>query len=572
MRIPLDALKILFVTSGLIKQGDFEVSQREAERIGRDVSEILVSRGLISPEYYTTVTAEYFKVSLASLVGRDIPSEILMILPEDVARSRRAIIFDRDGEKLKAALLDPSDLENIKFLERYTQKQIVVYLATEDDLKYAFSQYRKEIVQNFQKSIEEHVRLVARMQIGSTSDLVKVAAELPVVSIVDNLISYGAALDSTDVHIEVLPDIVLIRFRIDGILREVARLPVEVHPALIARIKILSNMQIDEHAKPQDGRMKYKRGTEVFDIRVAIMPTFYGEKVTMRLLLAAQKPLSFAELGMTQEQVAILERNVKRTFGMILSTGPTSSGKTTTQYSILSYLNKPEVNIVTIEDPIEYELRYVNQTQVNIKAGIDFSSGLRAFLRHDPNIVMVGEIRDPETAETATHAALTGHLVLSTLHTNDAPTAVPRMIDMGVQAFLVAATVNVVMAQRLVRKICTECVESIEVSDAMRELILGQLKLSSPTKVESFDMPNSLYHGKGCLVCNWKGYKGRIGVFEFFEVTPDLRNYIVSKDFTLDGLKTHAIAQGMKTMFEDGLDKARLGLTTVEEIMRVIRE
>jgi type II secretory ATPase GspE/PulE/Tfp pilus assembly ATPase PilB-like protein len=227
---------------------------------------------------------------------------------------------------------------------------------------------------------------------------------------------------------------------------------------------------------------------------------------------------------------------------------------------------------VTIEDPIEYELRYINQTQINPKAGIDFALGLRAFLRHDPNIIMVGEIRDPETAGIATNAALTGHLVLSTLHTNDAPAAIPRLIDMGVEAFLVAATVNIVVAQRLVRKICSDCIESIEVTEAMKELMLTQLKISSPTKVEFFVMPTTLYHGKGCSVCNWRGYKGRIGMFEFFEVTPDLRDYIVGKYFTLDGLKAKAIAQGMETMFEDGLSKARLGLTTVEEVMRVIRE
>lgn len=572
MRIPLEALKNFLVASGLVRQGDFDASLREAKRTDRDISEILISRGLISSEYFYQIAAEYYKVPLANLVGQNIVPEILNILPEEVARSRKAVVFDRVNGRLKIALLDPSDLENIKFLERYTQKQLEIFLATEDDLKYAFSQYRREMVESFQKLIEEQVRLLSRLKFADESDLVQAASEMPVISIVDNLISYGATLNATDVHIEVLASEVLVRFRLDGILREIARLPREIHPALVARIKIMANLQIDEHAKPQDGRIKYQQGNEVFDIRVAIMPTFYGEKITMRLLLSALKPLSFVELGMTNEQIVILERNIKKTFGMILSTGPTSSGKTTTQYSILSRLNRPEVNIVTIEDPIEYELKYINQTQVNPKAGIDFASGLRAFLRHDPNIIMVGEIRDSETAEIATHAALTGHLVLSTLHTNDAPTAVPRLIDMGVEPFLVAATVNLVMAQRLVRKICTECIETITVSEALQDLILNQLKISAPAKVESFKMPTILYHGKGCSVCGGRGYRGRLALFEFFEVTPEIRNYIVDKDFTLDGLKSLAAASGMKTMFEDGLEKSKIGLTTIEEVLRVIRE
>ena len=404
---------------------------------------------------------------------------------------------------------------------------------------------------------------------------------MPVVSIVDNLISYGAALNATDIHIEPLTDAVLIRFRVDGILREMARLPIEVHLALIARVKILSNMQIDEHSKPQDGRMKYKRGSEMFDIRVAIMPTFYGEKVTMRLLLAAQKPLSFAELGMTQEQIAVLERNIKRTFGMILSTGPTSSGKTTTQYSILSYLNKPEVNIVTIEDPIEYELRYINQTQINPKAGIDFALGLRAFLRHDPNIIMVGEIRDQETAEIATHAAMTGHLVLSTLHTNDAAGAIPRLSEMGVPNFLIASTVNVIIAQRLVRKICQNCIQSYNLAQEDIIQIEKQFKFSDiiqslkkNNEIDSEDLSLNELHffkGKGCVKCGYRGYKGRIGIYEILENNQQLAA-LISKNATREDIYQYAIKNNLITLPQDGFIKAKQGLTTIEEILRVTKE
>ncbi len=572
VRIPLENLKRMLVESGLVKEADFESSQREAQRSGNDIADVLVSRGFITGDYWYQLLSGYYHAPLANLTGEELSTETFNIIPEDVARQRQAVVFGKNNERLKVAIADPGDLETIKFLEGYTQRPLDLYLATERDLQYSFSRYRKEILENFQRSIEEQMRFINRSHLGQGGDLAKAATEVPIVAIVDNLVSYAAALNSTDVHIEILADALLVRFRIDGILREVARLAPEIQPALVARIKILSGMQIDEHAKAQDGRFKYKHGDEVFDIRVAIMPTFYGEKVTMRLLLAGLKPLSFTDLGMTQEQAQIVERNIKKTFGMILSTGPTSSGKTTTQYSILSYLNKPEVNIVTIEDPIEYELRYVNQTQVNPKAGITFADGLRAFLRHDPNIIMVGEIRDGETAEIATNAALTGHLVLSTLHTNDAPTAIPRLIEMGVPAFLVSATLNLVMAQRLVQKICTDCIESYPPDPRMRDAIVQQLKVLAPEHADAFQLPPALFRGKGCKTCNWRGYRGRLAIFEILDVDSDMRSLIASKDFTLEEFRKLEHAKGIKTMFEDGLDKAMLGLTTVEEVLRVIRE
>ncbi len=573
VKIPLENLKKLLVEPGVVKSGDFDSSQREADRIGRNILEVLVSRGFVSADYMNQVLAQYYRIPLVKLVGVEIQTDVLNFLPEDIARTRSAVAFEKTPEgKIKVAMLDPGDLETIKFLERYLQKSIEISFTTVDDLRYAFSLYRREIMENFQKLLEEQLKQVQRLQVSKASDLAKAALELPVVAIVDNLIAYAAALNSSDIHLEIFENEVLIRFRIDGLLREVARLPQEIHLALVARIKIMAGAQIDEHSKPQDGRIRYKRGEDVFDIRVAIMPTFYGEKVTMRLLMASTKPLSFTELGMTPDQIAIVNKNIKKTFGIILSTGPTSSGKTTTQYSILSSLNRPEVNIVTIEDPIEYELHYVNQTQINPRAGIDFASGLRAFLRHDPNVIMVGEIRDNETAEIATHAALTGHLVLSTLHTNDAPTAVPRLMDMNVPQFLVSATLNLVMAQRLVRKVCDECIESLPATEEQKKSILGQLKISAPEKMENFAMPQTLYRGKGCQSCHWSGFRGRLAIFEILDVDSEIREYISEKGFTLEGLKRLMNKKGMKTMFEDGLDKAQLGMTTVDEVLRVIRE
>lgn len=569
-RIPPDKLKTLVIETGLVTSADFDAAKEEADRTGRDIGEILVSKGFLSEEYFSQIMAGYFGVSLAGLTRREIPSTLLGILPEDVARSKNAVVFEKTNGTLKVAMLDPGELETITFLERYTGKKIEPYLATDADMRHALAQYRKPIVESFQRLITEQLRAVTRLK--GVTDLSRLATEVPIVSIVDSVISYAAALNASDIHIEIISDAILIRFRIDGILREIARLAPEIHAPIIARIKIMSGLQIDEHSKPQDGRIKYKRGEEVFDIRVSVMPTFYGEKVAMRLLLGGIKPLSLAELGMLDDHIKITQKNSKKTFGMILSTGPTSSGKTTTQYSMLAILNRPEVNIVTIEDPIEYELRYVNQTQVNPKAGIDFASGLRAFLRQDPNIIMVGEIRDKETAEIATHAALTGHLVLTTLHTNDAATAVPRLTDMGVQSFLVSSTLNMIMAQRLVRKICPDCIESFEPPEAIKEAILEQLKSIALAKAEKYKMPKLIYRAKGCKACGHSGYQGRLAIFEILDVDEDVREYISRRDFTLSGLRKLAFEKGMRTMFEDGMLKAEKGITTVEEVLRVIRE
>ncbi|MDD3548764.1 MAG: GspE/PulE family protein, partial [Candidatus Pacebacteria bacterium] len=438
------------------------------------VIDILIYKGFINRDYYAEILANYFKVPKIKLVGRKIPPEILNTLPEEIARLKGAVAFEKNNNDLSVAMLNPVDLETLEFLQKYTGYFIKPFLALEDDLKSAYSQYGQAVSEDFKKVIDESIKASLKLR---GVEIKKAAEEFPIVSLTNNIISYAASSNATDIHIEPLADEILIRFRIDGVLREIIRLAKEIHPAIIARIKILSNLLIDEHSKPQDGRFKYKYADTIFDIRVAIMPTLYGEKVEMRLLTGSTKPMSFQELGMMEHTIKTLEENMVKTSGMILVTGPTGCGKTTTLYAILNKLNRPEVNIVTIEDPIEYELKYVNQTQINPKAGIDFATGLRAFLRQDPNIIMVGEIRDNETAEIAVHAALTGHLVLSTLHTNDAPTAIPRLVDMNIPPFLLTATLNVVIAQRLVRKICKDCIESYEAPESLYETINQQLKI-----------------------------------------------------------------------------------------------
>ncbi|MGB9681082.1 MAG: GspE/PulE family protein [Minisyncoccia bacterium] len=568
MNLSLEELKNLLLKNQLITETEFQKIVQEASRTEKDIVDLLVSEGYLTRDYYAELLADYLKVERVKLIGREIPKEILNLIPEEIARTKNAVAFQKEGNALFVAMLNPVNLETIEFLEKYTRHFIKPYLCLEEDLKYAFSLYGAVVSADFKKIIEENIRAVLKIK-GLKEE--EAAVEFPIVSLLENLISYAASLNATDIHIEPLANDVLIRFRIDGLLREIVYLPKEIHPGLVARIKILSNLQIDEHNKPQDGRMKYKYANVLFDIRVSIIPTMHGEKAALRLLASATKPMSFEELGMLEETIKIVKENISKSYGMILVTGPTGSGKTTTLYAVLNALNKPEVNIITIEDPIEYELKFINQIQVNPKAGIDFANGLRAILRQDPNIIMVGEIRDQETAEIAVHAALTGHLVLSTLHTNDAPTAVPRLFDLGVPPFLVASTLNLVIAQRLVRKICRDCIYSYTPTKEDYDLINDHLKGLKGDYAYEFK-PKFLYKGKGCSSCNYTGYRGRLAIYEAFNINEEIREYIIRKDFSLDGLKKLAYQMKEETMFEDGLKKMERGLTTLEEVLRVIKE
>ncbi len=568
MKVALQILKPVLLKTGLVTEEKFNHVLEMSKRTGQSVSDLLISQGVITQDYLIDLLAKYFNTPRVKLIGKDIDFEVLNIIPEDIARSRGAVIFDKKDGYLYLAMVDPTDLESAKFIERYANTPVKIFLTTEDDLKGSFALYRKQLTQNFATIIEENLRKAVGLEGLSEADA---ASEMPIVSLFDTIIIYASSLNASDIHIERLPDMILIRFRVDGILREIIRLPKEIHGAIVARVKILSGLQIDEHNRAQDGRFKYQKGDDVFDIRISVLPTLYGEKINMRLLLGALKPLSFEELGMEADAVEVMKENVKRSYGMILVTGPTGSGKTTTLYSILSQLNRPEVNIVTIEDPIEYELKYVNQIQVNSKAGLDFANGLRSILRQDPNIIMVGEIRDGDTAGIAVNAALTGHLVLSTLHTNDATTAVPRLFDLGVQQFLVAATINAVVAQRLVRRVCKNCIHSYKLSNETKAQIERQHK-NSPFKKKSYVVPNELYKGSGCKACNNTGYKGRVAVFEIFNVNEEMRNFMQTAHFSLDGLREIAGKTNMRTLFDDGISKAQVGLTSIEEIFRVIKE
>ncbi|TRZ64690.1 MAG: type II/IV secretion system protein [Spirochaetia bacterium] len=568
LQIPNQKLKEILIKEDLISAENFDKLAVESKRMGQNMADVLISQGVIKPNYFYTLVAKYVGVELVNLGGQAIEEKTLRKLSEDLARQKRALIFKEESDgTLSVAMEDPSDLATIEFLEKNLKVKIKPFLVTSDDLNRGFAFYGRHLTEDFKQIIEENIQASLRKKIG---DVKEAAKDVPIVAIIDNILSYAISLQASDIHIEILESLILIRYRIDGVLHEIIRMPKEVHPAIVARIKLLGDLKIDEHLKPQDGRFRHKIGPDMIDIRISIIPVFYGEKVEMRLLPSTQRPLSMEELGILEDTRKIIEENIKKTYGMVLVCGPTGSGKTTTLYSILNILNRPEVNIVTIEDPIEYDIKYVNQTQINPLAGITFATGLRSILRQDPNIIMVGEIRDEETAEISVHSALTGHLVLSSLHTNDAATAVPRLVDMKVVPFLVAATLNVSIAQRLVRKICLNCIESYAADKGTAAFLEKQLKEVNPQS--KLTVPKFLYRGKGCAVCHNTGYRGRNGIYEVLSIDEEIRKLIIKPEFSLSDLNDVAKKKGMITMFEDGLRKAALGMTTVEEVLRVIRE
>jgi type IV pilus assembly protein PilB len=567
--IPVEQLKSKLVQEGLMTAVDFDALVTESNLKNQSLFDLLTSRRIVDASYLNNLFADFLGVPLARIDAQGIDKEVVKLLPEDIARQREVIVFKKEADgSLDAAMADPSDLETIKFLTEKLQVHINPFLGTLSDLNRGYSVYGSQSAQDFRKLIENNIQESLR---GQAKSVEEAASLLPIVSIIDNLMSYAISSRTSDIHMEVMEDVTLVRYRIDGILFEIMRIPKAIHPALVARIKILSGLKIDEHYKPQDGRFHFQTGSQMIDVRVSVLPTFYGEKIVMRLLEAAQKPLSLAELGMFPEDERIVVENLKKAYGMVLICGPTGSGKTTTLYAMMDILNRPTVNIVTVEDPVEYNMRYVNQTQINPQAGVSFASGLRAILRQDPNIIMVGEIRDSETAGIAVQAALTGHLLLSSLHTNDAPTVVPRLFDLEVPPFLAVSVLNVIIAQRLVRKICQSCIYSYEPGPEVIKVIINQLSQLN-IEPDKTILPKNFFHGKGCSSCGNTGYRGRQGLFEVLGVGDEIKKVIISPDFSLEKLLGVAREEGMKSMFEDGLRKVELAMTTIDEVLRVIRE
>lgn len=563
-------LKDILIKSGAVTESAFDAAQKDSEKINKSVADILVSRGDIPQSYLIEVLKSYFNIPSIDLRGVIIPQDIITLISENDAKINKVVAFEYDKEKktLKVAMIDPVDYNIIESLRAKTGLWLEPYFTTSQSLEYAQRQYKEELGQDFNKIISENIP--KSISISGETDLVKLAESVSIKNILDNVVEHGVELGASDIHFEPFEKENKIRYRVDGVLHEILSLPRVIEPILIARVKILAGLKIDEHHIPQDGRFSFETKDKInVDIRVNIMPVMHGEKIEMRLLRKAMRPMTLDELGLEQDDINIVLGEIKKPHGMILVTGPTGQGKTTTLYSILNILNTSSVNITTIEDPIEYEIPNINQTQVNITAGITFATGLRSILRQNPDIIMIGEIRDNETVDIAVHAALTGQLVLSSLHTNDAPGALPRLIDMGAPAFLLSSTVNLIVAQRLVRKICATCIESYDVSPEMMKIIEEQLKVSGFQSKPA--VPKTLFRGKGCDVCGHSGFLGQIAIFEILKMTDSLRN-LVLKTSSSQEIRAEAIKEGMNPMFEDGLEKARQGITTIEEILRMARE
>lgn len=559
----------------------------------KPMQDLAVLGGIISEEDLTKLYAKEIDVPFVEIQLTTETREVMRQLPERIARQYHTVLFGiaPDGSRL-VAMEDPDDIQAISFLRKTFGQDVKVHLATSSSIAGALDQYRENIGSELTKVISAEPSPDEEPEPVSEADL---AEDSPVAQTVNLLIEYAIKVSASDIHIEPRENFVLIRYRVDGVLREANKLPKKVLGALVSRIKILSNLKIDERRAPQDGRFKIEVGEQVFALRVSTLPIVDGEKVAIRILNESAKPATLQELGYWGKSLNDIEHALSQPHGMVLVTGPTGSGKSTSLFSILSQLNKPSVNISTIEDPVEYHIPGANQTQINIAAHMTFVAGLRALLRQDPNIIMVGEIRDGETATLAIQAALTGHLVFSTLHTNNAATCLPRLLDMQIEPFLIASTVRAVVGQRLVRKLCASCRKSYKPDEAMNNQLDDVFHTNDASVVGHInELEKQAQQGgigeaealgstsdailtlwgpseDGCEQCNHTGYRGRIGIYEVLDNSPEIQKLIVKRD-TSDNIQNQGISDGMVTLQTDGLIKVLRGITSLEEVLRVTAE
>lgn len=596
MRISDATLERLLEKAGKLKNAELDKLRAEEKRTGKPLQDLVLKQELISEKDLTQLYAKEIGIPFIELDPKTISKKTVSLLPERVARQYNAVIFGFDADnKKQVAMEDPDDVQAVDFLQKYIGANFELFIATKDNILGALDQYREGISTALDKVIDVEVQKEEQKEEAVSEE--DVAEDSPIAQTVNLLLEYAIRAGASDIHIEPREDYVQVRYRIDGILREANKLPRNVLAALVSRIKILSNLKIDERRVPQDGRFKVTVGGKMYAMRVSTLPITDGEKVVMRVLDESNKALTLEQLGYWGYALNSINNAIKQPHGMILVTGPTGSGKSTSLYSVLSLLNSPTVNISTVEDPVEYRIGGTNQTQVNPKAGMTFVAGLRALLRQDPNIIMVGEIRDGETADLAVQAALTGHLVFSTLHTNNAATCLPRLLDMGIEPFLIASTVRAVVGQRLVRRLCPKCKQQYKPEAHEIETIADMFKLKTK---ESLDRLSELEQdaikggigediGKeasikgasiiqlwrpnreGCDNCGHSGYKGRMGIYEVLANTVEVQKLITANG-TSNSIQDQAITDGMVTMQVDGLIKALRGQTSVEEILRVTRE
>ncbi|MBM3282794.1 type II/IV secretion system protein [Candidatus Gottesmanbacteria bacterium] len=565
---------INLVNKGILSKELAEEIKLSALSSGRSISDLLIKKNLVGEDEILANKADIFHTSFINLAGKGISPEILTYISESVARKYKLIPFelDKKNKKLHIAMADPMDLSLIELLEKKTGYSITPYFAKESQI---IERIDEEYARGLAFEVSEVLKETsdASQRLYETSQIGQVIKEAPIAKIVSTILEYALRSRASDIHIEPQETRTRVRYRIDGIMGEKLILPKLVHDAVISRIKILSDMKIDERRIPQDGRFNFKLGGDEVDLRVSTLPTVHGEKVVMRLLKKTGGIPDLTELGLRGITLKNLEQAILRPHGIILVTGPTGSGKTTTLYSVLSRLNTSRVNIMTLEDPVEYEIIGLNQVQINPTAGLTFASGLRSFLRQDPNIILVGEIRDNETTSLAIQAALTGHLVFSTLHTNNASTAIPRLLDLGAEPFLIVSVLNVVVAQRIVRKICTFCKESFIPPAPVRDDIKNVLGPLFPQAfLKQKDIKEiALYKGRGCKECNNTGYLGRVGIFEVIVISPTIGRLILSRA-TAEEIEQQATKEGLITLKNDGYLKVLEGISTIEEILRVAQE
>lgn len=655
LKLKPDELKKLIVENNFASAKKIDEAIKKSEGEKKSLQNFLISSKLISEKELVILYGQTNRIPFVDLSNLEIRKEHLSQLPEKISQRYQAVVFgeEKDGS-LKLAMSDPMDVQAVQFIEKELGYQTKLYIATVGDIMNALDLYKEGLSTEISKVIAETDGIsIDEDEIKkdtSAENVQEIVQEAPISKALNIILDYAVKSRASDIHIEPREAFIQIRFRVDGVLQDTMTLPKNVLSALVTRIKILSNLRIDEHRVPQDGRIKIKAGTKILSIRVSTLPIVDGEKVVMRLLDETNKAPTLEELGFSGTALLGIKKALQRPHGMLLVTGPTGSGKSTTLYAALSLLNAMEVNISTVEDPIEYRIPGINQTQVNTKTGMTFSSGLRALLRQDPDIMMIGEIRDTETAEMAVHAALTGHVVLSTLHTNNAAGCLPRLLDMKVEPFLIASTVNAVIGQRLVRRLCSECKEAYTVthhqiekiveefgldrkflsidppketvdtvrkiekehgvsekklkapkemknagsildqiakdpsvltrsleeaeteqSQTLREVIFIPKNEEAKKQVSKGDLSLTLYRSKGCSKCEHLGYTGRLGIYEVLEVTDEIGQMIVNHS-TSDVVEKEAIKNGMVTMTQDGFIKALIGVTTIEEILRVTRE
>ena len=554
----------------LITPQQLEEIKLKSAIIGKPYEEALTSLNIVPVERIAEAKAKLLGIPFISLSATSFSPQALSMVSRSVAERFLLIpfLYDEKTKVISLAMANPVDLEALEFVRQKTGLIIKTFAASVDDVRKAISQqYQQEIVGEVGEALKQTEEELLKIPTIDSKQIAEIIKEAPIAKIVSTILEYAVSSRASDVHVEPQEDRIRVRYRIDGILYDQLSLPKTVQEAVISRIKILSNMKIDEHRMPQDGRFNFKVENNEVDLRISVMPAAFGEKIVMRLLRKSGGILTLQELGLTGTSLKNLETSILRPHGIILSCGPTGSGKTTTLYAVLEKLNTTRVNIMTLEDPVEYQMPGVNQVQINPAVGLTFATLLRSFLRQDPNIILVGEIRDVETTELALQASLTGHLVFSTLHTSDASGALPRLIDLGAEPFLLSSTMNAIVGQRIVRRICTYCKETYlplrQIVDEMRN-VLG--KLFPPESAEI-----KVSKGKGCEKCAGSGYLGRIGIFEVLPVSNKISDLILEHPDS-SAVEKEAILEGMITMKQDGYLKVLQGITTPEEVIRVAQE